>query len=79
MAEQVVVEPKGLAAKLGISPKRLRALLRAEHPRAAELKGKKWEIPAAEAKKIETAYKAAKAKREEAKKAEIGKQLKGEA
>ncbi len=35
--------PQALATRMGISPKRLRSLLRAEHPR--DVKNKKWEIP----------------------------------
>lgn len=73
MAEAVT--PKQLASRLGISPKRLRAMLRADRPRVADLKGKKWEIPLKEAKEIETAYKAKKAEAEAAKKAEISKEL----
>lgn len=72
------MEPKHLAARMGISPKRLRALLRAEHPRKPEVKGKKWEISPTLAKEVEKAYKAKKAKKEEAKKAEIAKELEGE-
>ena len=77
--EGKTMEPKALAAKLGISPKRLRAMLRAERPRIAELKGKKWEIPAAMAKEVEKAYKEKKAKAGEAKQAQIKKELEGEA
>jgi len=73
MAE--VVTPKQLANRLGISPKRLRALLRADRPRVADLKGKKWEIPVKEAKEIETAYKAKKAEAEKVKQAEIKQEL----
>ena len=77
--EGKVLEPKALAAKLGISPKRLRAMLRSERPRAAELKGKKWEIPMTMAKEVEKEYKEKKAKAEEAKKEQIKKELAGEA
>ena len=73
------LEPKALAARMGISPKRLRAMLRADRPRAAEAKGKKWEIPMVEAKKIEQEYKEKKAKAQAEKKAQIEKELKGEA
>lgn len=72
------MEPKHLAARMGISPKRLRALLRADYSRKAEVKGKKWEIDSALAKKVEKEYKAKKAKKEAAKKAEIAKDLEGE-
>lgn len=76
--EIVAMEPKHLAARMGISPKRLRALLRTEHPRVAEVKGKKWEISPTLAKEVEKTYKAKKAKKEEAKKAKIAKELEGE-
>lgn len=72
------MEPKYLAARMGISPKRLRAMLRAEHPRVAEVKGKKWEISPELAKEVQRTYKEKKAKKEEAKQAEIKKEL-GEA
>ena len=71
--------PKDLAAKLGLSPKRLRAMLRAERPRALEVKGKRWEIPTSVAKEVEKAYKAKKAKAQAEKTAQIQKELKGEA
>jgi hypothetical protein len=48
--------PKELATTMGLSPKRLRQILRAEYPR--QEKGKDWEIPLDVAKKIEKAYKA---------------------
>jgi len=70
--------PKQLAARMGISPKRLRAMLRTDRPRAAEMKGKKWELGDEEAKKIREEYKAKKAKAEAEKKAEIKKELEGE-
>ena len=70
--------PKQLAARMGISPKRLRAMLRAERPRALELKGKKWELGDAEAKKIREEYKAKKVKAEAEKKAQVTKELEGE-
>lgn len=72
------IEPKNLAARMGISPKRLRAILRAERPRALEVKGKKWEISPTLAKEVEKAYKAKKAAKEAAKQAEIKKELEGE-
>jgi len=74
-AETKVLEPKVLAAKMGISPKRLRAMLRADRPRVMEMKGKKWEIPMNVAKEVEKAYKEKKAKAEAGKKAEIEKEL----
>ena len=73
-----IVEPKHLAARMGISPKRLRAMLRAEHPRVAEIKGKKWEISPELAKEVEKAYKAKKAIKEAPKKEQITKELEGE-
>ena len=80
MTQEVkTLEPKVLAARLGISPKRLRAMLRTDRPRALELKGKKWEIPMAEAKKIEEAYKAKKVKAQAEKQAQIKAELEGEA
>ena len=72
------MEPKNLTARMGISPKRLRAILRAERPRAPEVKGKKWEISPTLAKEVEKAYKAKKAAKEAAKQAEIKKELEGE-
>jgi len=76
--EAKTLEPKALAARMGISPKRLRAMLRAERPRKAELKGKKWEIPMAMAKEVERVYKEKKVKAEAEKQAQIQKELKGE-
>ena len=71
--------PKQVAARMGISPKRLRAMLRAERPRVAEMKGKKWELGDEEAKKIREEYKAKKMKAEAEKKAQVAKELEGEA
>ena len=73
------VEPKVLAGKMGLSPKRLRALLRAQHPRAGEEKGKRWAIPEALASKVQKEYKDKQTEREKAKKERIDKELKGEA
>lgn len=70
--------PKDLAARMRISPKRLRAMLRAERPRTLELKGKRWEIPTSVAKEVEKAYKAKKAAKEAEKKTQVEKELKGE-
>ena len=70
--------PKQLAARMGISPKRLRAMLRAERPRVTEMKGKKWELGNEEAKKIREEYKAKKVAKEAEKKAEIKQELAGE-
>ena len=72
------MEPKNLAARMGISPKRLRAMLRAEYPRAVEVKGKKWEISPELAKEVQKAYKERKAKKEAEKKEKIKKELEGE-
>ena len=77
--EEKILEPKQLAARMGISPKRLRAMLRVEHPREADVKGKKWAIPTTLAKEVEKAYKEKKAAKEAGKKAKIEKELKGEA
>ncbi len=38
------MKPVDLAAELGISPKRVRGWLRANHPRPDELKGSNWEL-----------------------------------
>ena len=75
--ETKVLEPKVLAANMGLSPKRLRALLRAEYPRSLETKGKRWEIPAELATKVETEYKAKKIASEAKKAADIKAQLEG--
>lgn len=72
------VTPKQLAARMGISPKRLRAMLRSERPRATEVKGKKWEIPTDIAKEVEKGYKEKKAKAEAEKQAQIQEELEGE-
>ncbi|MFC2072329.1 hypothetical protein ACFLUU_06440 [Chloroflexota bacterium] len=63
------ITPKELASKLGINPKRVRIILRAQFPRVT--KNKNWEIPLDVAKKVEKAYKASQQK----KKAEIKKEL----
>ena len=47
---------KELATKMGLSPKRLSQILRAEYPR--ETKEKNWEIPMDVAKRVEKAYRA---------------------
>ena len=75
---QQALTPKALATRMGISPKRLRAMLRAERPRKVELKGKKWEIPMKDVREIEKAYKEKKAKAEAAKQEQVQKELKGE-
>ena len=72
-------QPKDLATKMGISPKRLRAMLREEHPREVEVKGKRWEIPISLAKEVEKAYKEKVKAREAKKQAEIKAQLEGKA
>ena len=78
-AETKTLEPKALAARMGISPKRLRAMLRADRPRAGELKGKKWEINLELAKTIEREYKEKKAKAQAEKQAQIKAELEGKA
>jgi predicted site-specific integrase-resolvase len=52
MAEELLT-PKILAARLGISPQKVRRRLRKQHPRPAELRRKRWAIPADWAKEIE--------------------------
>ena len=74
--ETTTIEPKHLAAKLGISPKRVRQILRADYPR--DVRKKRWEIPTTLAKKVEKDFKAKVREREAKKQAEIEKQLKGE-
>ena len=71
------MEPKHLAAQMGLSPKRLRAMLRTEYPRVLEQKGKRWEIPVDLAKKVQESYKAKKAEAEKAKQEQIKAELKG--
>lgn len=44
-AQPTTITPKALAEELGIDPKRLRAYLRREHSRDAEVKGTTWAIP----------------------------------
>jgi len=78
VADGKTLEPKHLAARMGLSPKRLRAILRSEKPRTLEEKGHRWAIPTSMAKEVEKAYKAKKAGKEAAKKAQIQKELKGE-
>ena len=56
--------PKALAAKMRISPKRLRSTLRSEHPRDDKLKHKPWRIPQPIAKEVEETYKVKKAAKE---------------
>ena len=73
-----VLEPKQLAARMGISPKRLRSILRTKYPREAEIKGKRWDIPMALAKEVEKGYKEKKAARAAEAKAKVEKELKGE-
>ena len=72
------IEPKILARKLGITPKRLRSILRAKYPREAENKGTRWAIDKDLARKVEADFKKAKTDAAAAKKAEIEAQLKGE-
>ena len=69
------ITPQALATRLGISPKRLRSLLRTEHPR--DIKNKRWEIPTTLAKKVEKDYKAKVREREAKKQAQIKEELEG--
>ena len=75
--ESVGVEPKTLATKMGITPKRLRAMLRADHPRAGEDRGKRWLLDPKFAEQVESEYKAKQAKAEAEKKAAVAAQLAG--
>jgi len=52
VAEELLT-PKILAARLGITPDRVRRRLRKGHPRPAELRQKRWAIPEDWAKEIE--------------------------
>ena len=67
--------PKELATKMGLSPKRLRQILRAEYPRQA--KGKDWEIAIDVAKRVEKAYKAKVKAREQKHSTQMKKELEG--
>lgn len=67
--------PKELATKMGLSPKRLRQVLRAEYPR--EAKGKNWEIPIDVAKRVEKANKAKVKAKNEKREAQTKKELEG--
>lgn len=69
--------PENLAARMGITGKRLRAILRSDYPRKAEVKGKRWELPMDLAKKVQEDYKAKKAKAEAEKQEAIKAQLAG--
>ena len=60
--EVKAITPQVLAVRTGMSPKRLRAILRTEYPKVG--KGKRWEIPLDVAKKIEKTHKAKKEKRQ---------------
>ncbi len=73
--EPSTLTPKALAARMGISPRKLRQILRAEYPR--DVIKRKWEIPETLAKKIERDYKAMVKAKEAKKQAEIQNQLKG--
>jgi hypothetical protein len=50
-AQETTLTVNTLASKLGLTPKRLRPILRSEYPR--QDRGKKWEITGSLAKKIE--------------------------
>lgn len=51
-----MLEPKELAARMGISPKRLRAVLRNKYPRPSERKGERWAISERLAREVEARY-----------------------
>ena len=71
------VEPKDLAQRMGLSPKRLRSILRKDYPRATETKGKRWAIPQDLASKVAKDYQAKKQAKEATKQAEVKKDLEG--
>ena len=73
--ETTTIEPKHLAAKLGISPKRVRQILRADYPR--DVRKKRWEIPTTLAKKVERDFKAKVREREAKKQAQVNNELEG--
>lgn len=52
MIEQFLT-PRALAAKLGISPSTVRAILRRKHPKPAQQRFKRWAIPQEWASEIE--------------------------
>jgi hypothetical protein len=54
--KEAILSVSDLAKKIGVTPKRMRSILRSEYPR--DIKGKKWEITATLAKKIEKDSKA---------------------
>ena len=70
------ITPQALAKRMGISDKRVRAILRSDYPRAE--KKKRWEISVTLANKVARDYKAAVKEREAKKQVEIQKQLKGD-
>lgn len=69
--------PKDLTSRLGLTEKRVRALLRKSYSR--EAKGKRWEITPELAKRIVKDYKAKEKAKEAVKKEQIKKELAGEA
>lgn len=71
------IEPKTLASRMGITPKRLRAIMRAGYPRVAEDRGKRWLMTPEFAKQVEADYKVKKEKAEADKMAEVAAQLAG--
>ncbi len=54
--EVKTITPQVLAVRMGMSPKRLRAILRTEYPKVG--KGKRWQIPMTMARKVEREFKA---------------------
>lgn len=70
------VSPQALAARLGLSPRRLRQIIRSEYPR--DTKKRRWEISETLARKVKRDYRA-KLKEKEAKKAEVNKAVQGKA
>lgn len=71
------IEPKTLASRMGITPKRLRAIMRAGYPRVAEDRGKRWLMTPEFAKGVEADYKVKKEKAEADKKVLVAAQLAG--
>ena len=68
------ITPQALAKRMGISDKRVRAILRSDYPRAEKMN--RWEIPVTLANKVVRDYEAAVKEREAKRQMEINKQLK---
>ncbi len=73
MEETKTVTPKELASKLGIKPKRVRMILRAQYSR--EAKNKSWQLTPEEAKKVVREYRAKVKEKEQKRQAKIQKEL----